>query len=90
MGHLFYFIDLCYISTYIVWLFIVVFPKSEWFYNMSMVLSFGIVACSIIAFQNPLDLADDCVPMIYHLVPPIILYNVKCVTMVNQKNLPAD
>ena len=89
-GHLFYYLDLCYFATYVVWLFIVVFPKSEWFYNMSLILSFGLISVSIIAFMNPLDLADDCVPIIYHLVPQLLLYNVKCVTMVNQKDLPVD
>lgn len=82
-GFLFYFIDLCYFGTYMLWLFIVVYPKSEWLYNMNMILAFGTLACSVLAFMNPFDLANDCCAMIYHYVPCLVMYNINCVTIVN-------
>merc|ERR1712227_1162482 len=90
-GKHFYFLDFCYVSSAAIWLFIVVFPKNAFLYHVCLNLAFGVLAMSFYVFGDTIDLGhmDRHIPTIVHLVPALVMYNVHCVTTLNQKDLPA-
>lgn len=91
-GKHFYFLDFCYVSSLAIWIFIVLLPKNEFLYKVSLNLAFGILAMSFAIFGDTFDLGhmDRHISTIVHLVPALVMYNVHCVTTQAQKDLPVD
>lgn len=85
-GRHFYFLDFCYVSSATIWSFIVLFPKNEFLYKVSLNLAYGILAMSFMIFGDTFDLGhmDRHISTIVHLVPALVMYNVHCVTAVAQ------
>ena len=90
LKQLFYLFDLCYIAGILVWLFVVVYPKSLLLYQICMNLSFGIVAVSLIIWDTLFVFNDlqHFVNMFVHYVPTLVMFHIRTVTMENQKVNP--
>ena len=91
-GKQFYFLDFCYLGSAAVWTFVVLLPQNEFLYHVSLNLAFGLLCVSFYLFGDTFDLGhmDRHISTIVHLVPALVMYNVHCVTTLNEAGLPAD
>ena len=91
-GYHYFLIDFCYYAAFIVLLFIGVYPKSDILYRLSFLYSNGILAVSTAAFSNALIFHqfDHLISLVTHPVPMLCMWNVKQVTMYQEKNLPVE
>ena len=85
-------IDFCYYAGAIVLIFIGFYPKSPVLYRLAFMYANGSLATSTAAFSNALVFHkfDNLISMITHPVPLICMWNVKQITMFEQKDWPED
>ena len=91
-GYHYFLIDFCYYAAVVILLFIWFYPKSETFYRLSFLYANGILAVSTAAFSNALIFHqfDHLISLVTHPVPMVCMWNVKQVTMYQEKDLPYE
>ena len=89
-GWHYFLIDFCYYAGAIVLMFIGFYPKSPVFYRLAFMYANGSLATSTAAFSNALIFHkfDNLISLITHPVPLVCMWNVKQITMYEQKDLP--
>lgn len=91
-GWHYYLIDFCYYAGAIVLLFIGIYPKSPVMYRLAFMYANGSLATATAAFSNALIFHkfDNLISLVTHPVPLLCMWNVKYITMFEQKDLPED
>ena len=89
-GWHYFMIDFCYFGSSTVFLFVNMFPKSEIWYRLAFLYANGALAVATGAFSNALIFHqfDRLICLSTHPVPLVVMWNVKHVTIFNQKDLP--
>jgi hypothetical protein len=88
----YFMIDFCYFAGIIVLLFIGFFPKSPTMYRLAFMYANGSLATATAAFSNALIFHrfDNLISLVTHPVPLVCMWNVKQITMYEQKDYPED
>ena len=91
-GMHYYLIDFCYYAGAIVLLFISLYPKSPVLYRLAFMYANGSLATATAAFNNALIFHkyDHLISLVTHPVPLVCMWNVKQITMYEQRDLPED
>ena len=91
-GWHYYLTDFCYFGGLIVLLFISVYPKNMLMYRAAFMFANGALASATAAFSNALIFHkfDHLISLVTHPVPLVCMWNIRQITMEEQKNLPED
>jgi hypothetical protein len=88
----YFLLDFCYFGGATVLAFILFFPKSEIMYRLAFLYANGALGVATAAFSNALIFHqfDRLICLATHPVPLVVMWNVKHVTMEQQKDWPLE
>lgn len=91
-GWHYFLIDFCYYGSSTVLIFVALFPKSQIMFRLAFFYANGALAVATGAFSNALIFHqfDRLICLFTHPVPLVIMWNVRQVTMKEQKDMPLD
>ena len=89
-GWHYYLTDFCYFGGGVVIMFLAIYPKNMLLYRAAFMFANGALASSTAAFNNALIFHkfDHLISIVTHPVPLICMWNIRQITMEEQKNLP--
>lgn len=89
-GYHYFLLDFCYPAGAAVVIFVAFYPKNMIWYRLAFMFANGALATATAAFRNSLIFHkfDHLVSLVTHPIPLICMWNVRQVTMMEQKTLP--